>query len=260
VTAFDSIAPTYDTDFTHTAIGRYLRDRVHQRLLRHFRAGNHVLELGCGTGEDALFLADNGIRVTATDASTEMLKVAREKTQHQPLVRVEHLNLKYPALPDEPAPFSKDMKNQQFDGVFSNFGALNCLDSWNLMALWLSNRVKRKGIVAFGVMSPYCLWELLWFGLHGDFKTALRRLRGSAFEGIPIAYPTVNRLTQEFAPFFKRVSVKPLGLFLPPSNTFAVVEKRPKLLQRLTNLEERFGDMSLLSMLADHYWIEFEKT
>ena len=260
MSAFDSIAPTYDADFTHTEIGRYLRDTVHQRLVQCFRITDHVLELGCGTGEDALFLADNGIRVTATDASEAMLKVAREKTKHHPDIQVEYLNLQHPALPDEPAPFSRDIKQQQFDGVFSNFGALNCLDSWNLLALWLSNRVKRKGIVAFGVMSPYCLWEMLWFGLHGDFKTALRRLSGSEFEGIPIAYPTVNRLTQDFAPFFKRVSVKPLGLFLPPSNTFAVVEKRPKLLQRLTALEERFGDASLLSMLADHYWIEFEKT
>jgi SAM-dependent methyltransferase len=259
LTAFDAIAPTYDADFTDTQIGRYLRDKVHQRLLQRFRVGDHVLELGCGTGEDALFLADYGIHVTATDASAEMLNVAREKTQHQPNATVQHLDLQHPLLPDEPAPFSDESQKYLFDGVFSNFGALNCIPSWSPLALWLSNKVRRKGIVAFGIMSPYCVWELLWFGLHGDFKTALRRLRGSEFDGIPIGYPTVNRLTREFAPYFKRVSVKPLGLFLPPSNTFAVVEKRPELLQRLTTLEEKFGDVSLLSMLADHYWIEFQK-
>lgn len=256
---FDSLAPTYDDDFTNTKIGRYLRDKVQQRLVQRFRLNDHLLELGCGTGEDALFLADNGIGVTATDASDEMLKIAREKTQNQPLITVQKLNLHHPALPNEPAPFSDEMQGQKFDGVFSNFGALNCLESWDLLALWLSNRVKRKGRLAFGVMSPYCLWELLWFGSHGNFKTALRRLRGSDFDGVPIAYPTVTHLTREFSPYFKRVSVKPLGLFLPPSNAFAVVEKRPKLLQRLTALEEKFGNWSLLSMLADHYWIEFEK-
>jgi hypothetical protein len=69
----------------------------------------------------------------------------------------------------------------------------------------------------------------------------------------------VTRLTHDFAPYFKRVSVRPLGLFLPPSNAFAVVEKRPNLLRRLTILEEQFEDVSLLSMLADHYWITFER-
>lgn len=246
---FATLAPTYDSDFTHTVIGRYLREKVHRRLLAHFKAGDRVLELGCGTGEDALFLAEQGIHITATDTSEEMLTIARQKTQYLETVTIQRLDLRHPVLESD----------DKFDGVFSNFGALNCLDSWHMLSLWLSGRVKKRGIVAFGVMSPYCLWELLWFGLHGDFETALRRLRGSRFGDTPITYPTVKRLTHDFLPYFKQVSVKPLGLFLPPSNAFAVVEKRPKLLERLTKLEDRFGDMSVLVMLADHYWIEFQK-
>ena len=44
-----------------------------------------VLEIGCGTGEDALFLAQQGIHITATDASEEMLRITREKTENQEL-------------------------------------------------------------------------------------------------------------------------------------------------------------------------------
>ncbi|MFN8447317.1 MAG: hypothetical protein U0521_01630 [Anaerolineae bacterium] len=46
------------------------------------------------------------------------------------------------------------------------------------------------GIAAFGVMSPLCLWEIgHWHGLHGDFRTAFRRLRrDTTFDGLTIRY------------------------------------------------------------------------
>ncbi|MFN8447316.1 MAG: class I SAM-dependent methyltransferase [Anaerolineae bacterium] len=89
-----------------------------------------ILELGCGTGEDALYLAGRGVRVTATDASPAMLAVARAKTADQPLVFVQPLDLN--ALPaDFPA----------FDGVFANFGVLNCLTDWRPLAAWLAQRI-----------------------------------------------------------------------------------------------------------------------
>jgi len=247
--AFDGLAPTYDDNFTHTQIGQYLRGRVHQRLLSHFRAGDYVLELGCGTGEDALFLAEHGIRITATDASEEMLAITRKKTQHRPNVAVSPLDL-------QNLPETRD----HFDGVFSNFGVLNCLDDWQPLAQWLVNRIKPGGIVGLGMMSPYCAWEFLWHSLHLDFDVALRRLGGSLFKNITITYPTVKHITQDFAPQFQRIHLMPLGLFLPPSDAFGVIEKRPRLLKALIRLENRSGYIPQIAMFADHYWIEFERT
>ncbi|MEL6525745.1 MAG: class I SAM-dependent methyltransferase, partial [Chloroflexota bacterium] len=117
---FDALAVTYDSDFTSQPIGEILRARVHERLLTHFSVGDHVLEMGCGTGEDALFLSQQGINVTATDASDEMLAVARAKTAQTDTVKVQHLNLAN--LPPQHV--------SSFDGAFSNFGALNCLTNW----------------------------------------------------------------------------------------------------------------------------------
>jgi ubiquinone/menaquinone biosynthesis C-methylase UbiE len=108
MSAFDTLAPTYDNDFTQQAIGQILRARVHQRLLSHFSASQHVLEIGCGTGEDALFLAEQGITVTATDASEEMLSIAREKTNHQDNVIVEQFNIaNLTPSPKSPSPNSR---------------------------------------------------------------------------------------------------------------------------------------------------------
>lgn len=251
---FDSLAPTYDNDFTHNTIGRYLRRRVHDRLMRHFRTGDSVLELGCGTGEDALFLAQNGIRVHATDASTGMIDMARAKIGDQPLVHLAQLDLK--SLP-HPYPDS-------FNGAFSNFGVLNCLEDWRPLAAWLAERVLPGGVIGFGVMSPFCVWEIAWHGLHGDLKTATRRLRNhTSFETQDmiesITYPTIKHITDHFEPYFARMHVEALGLTLPTSDAFGVIQKRPALLRVLTDIDRRLARYRPLALLADHYWIEFKR-
>lgn len=247
--AFDALAPTYDHDFTASPIAQTLRARVHTRLSQHFAAGTHLLELGCGTGEDALQLAQRGVRVTATDASLAMLDAARFKTAAAPLVSVEALDLTN--LPNDYA---------KFGGVFANFGVLNCFADWKPLAAWLAERLPPRGIAAFAIMSPLCLWESIWHGAHGNFRTAFRRQRrGTIFGTLPIHYPSIRRLTHDFAPYFRRVHVEPLGLFLPPSDAFGVVERRPRLLRALTALDQRTAHVSPLALFADHYWIEFER-
>ena len=59
--AFDTLAESYDTIFTSTIIGRSQRSVVWAKAAAVFRAGDRVLELNCGTGEDALFLARRGV-------------------------------------------------------------------------------------------------------------------------------------------------------------------------------------------------------
>src|SRR5579883_1611474 len=77
--AFDAIAREYDRIFTHSLLGRAQRSLVHEALQGHFRAGQYVLDLNCGTGEDALHLASQGMSVVACDASRGMIEAAQKK-------------------------------------------------------------------------------------------------------------------------------------------------------------------------------------
>lgn len=256
--AFDALAHIYDDSFTRTQIGQYLRDIIHKRLIINFTSGDHILELGCGTGEDAYRLAELGIKMTATDVSQGMLALAQEKCRHQSLVEVQRLDLRH--LPDNFAAF------QTFDGVFSNFGPLNCLAEWKTLASWLAQRVKPNAVVGLGIMSPYCIWEPFWHGLHGNFRTATRRWHKSATfqvdptsEPIRIAYPTIAHVTRDFAPYFQRTFVRGVGIFLPPSDVYCAIEKRPRLYSLLMGLERQLGQLPQLALLADHYWIEFQR-
>jgi ubiquinone/menaquinone biosynthesis C-methylase UbiE len=70
---FDRLAPSYDSEFTDSIIGRAQRNSVWKVLLRTFHAGDNILELNCGTGEDALFLAQHDISVFSCDASQAMI-------------------------------------------------------------------------------------------------------------------------------------------------------------------------------------------
>lgn len=257
-TAFDALAHTYDDDFTASPIARFLRQRVQDRLMTHFRAGQHVLELGCGTGEDAVLLAQRGIRVTATDASPVMLEAARAKTVDLPYPPV-LTALDLDRLPDD------DLRGP-FAGVYANFGVLNCLTTWRPLAAWLADRIAPGGTAAFSIMSLACAWEPIWCALHGDFTTAFRRWRPySRFAppGAPplyIRYPSIARLTADFAPHFRRTHVEGMGVFLPPSAMYPLVERRPALLRGLLALEAGIGRTPALAALADHYWIEFTRT
>ena len=53
--------------------------RFYRAIDRHFRRGAALLELGCGTGDDALALASRGYRVVATDVAAGMVERARAK-------------------------------------------------------------------------------------------------------------------------------------------------------------------------------------
>ncbi|MFN8373273.1 MAG: class I SAM-dependent methyltransferase [Anaerolineae bacterium] len=271
--SFDRLASTYDTDFTHTRTAAYLRAQVHARLEQRFHAGVHVLELGCGTGEDALYLAQRGVYVTATDASESMLATARAKINSYPLITLQSLDLHTLPHIASDSPLLRAASGRggggegQFDGVFSNFGPLNVLSDWRPLAAWLARQIKPGGVAAFGVMSPLCLWEMAWHGAHGDFSTAFRRLRKTATfqadsrsDAIVISYPSIRHLSHDFAPYFRRVHVSGLGLFLPPSDVYGVIEKRPRLFNTLLALEKRCAPLSPLALFADHYWIEFERT
>ncbi len=252
------LANTYDADFTTSAIARGLRARTHARLLKHLQPGMSALELGCGTGEDAYFLGSYGITVTATDASPLMLEHARAKCAdlaHVTFMPIDLNDLSNGAVLIPP-----------YDLVFANFGVLNCVRDLPTLAGWLHDQLRPGGVAAFAVMAPFCLFEIAWHAVHTNFATAFRRQRGGTiFQPSPnsapilLTYPTVHALSHAFAPRFQQRHLEPLGIFLPPSDVYGAIERRPTLLRWLTRKDSATIKIPLLANVADHYWIEFSR-
>src|SRR5205823_13066622 len=76
---FDSAAARYDAEGARNPMMRWLRRESLRHLVKTFSAGDTVLEIGCGTGEEAIALARRGVRVVATDASPAMIEVVSRK-------------------------------------------------------------------------------------------------------------------------------------------------------------------------------------
>ena len=253
---FDTLATTYDDDFTTSAIGRRMRRAVWRRLDSHARAGDRVLELNCGTGEDAVHLAARGVTVLATDVSPAMLEVARDKARQRGLtarVTVRQLAIEDlgPALDHEPP----------FDGVLSNFGGLNCVLDLDAVAQGLAQVVRPGGWAVLCVMGPWVPWEWVWYLGHGQVRTALRRLRpaGVVWRGLTIRYPTIGTLRRALGASFQLHRVSAIGALLPPSYVEAWARRHPHWLAFFDRVERRTETWPPLPWLADHYLAEFER-
>jgi SAM-dependent methyltransferase len=255
---FDAFAPTYDTDFTQTRLGKLLRGRVWQTLERTFSPGDHILELACGTGEDALWLARQGIQVTATDGSAEMVQTTHLKAQRagvENLITAEQYSFQ-DFISSAPPP------HPIYDGLFSNFGGLNTIGEWRPLAQSLAQLVKPGGRVVLVPMGPLCPWETGWYLLHGRFPEAFRRFKkvSEAKIGattIPIWYPSARQLKAAFRPWFRHLQTRSLGLWLPPSYLDHLVNRWPGLFSRLNKFEA--ATTHLTSGWGDHYIICFER-
>jgi len=242
--AFDSFAASYDSDFARTGCGRFLREAVWRRL----PAARRALDIGCGSGEDALFLAGRGAEVTAADASPAMLDVTWRKAMAAGLgskIETRLFDLNAPAALEG-----------SYDLVLSNFGAINCAMELAPLARRLREAVAPGGAVALVAMGRFCAWETLWYGLRGK-AAAVRRWSGASSadiggEKIPIRYWSPRDIAAAFAGFAVE-AVHPVGVFLPPSDLFSRVERHPALFRRLAAWEARAFPHAALAHVADHH-------
>jgi SAM-dependent methyltransferase len=251
-TPFDDLAADYDSAFTRTALGATLRALVWKRFQVLFQPGQRVLELGCGTGEDAVKLAGAGMDVVATDPSLEMLQLAQAKANAANRAgRIEFLCERMERVPAL-------LRGAHFDGVMSNFGALNCVGDLRSLLQGVATLCAPKANLIFVVMGRYVPWEWLWYAVRGDGRKALRRMKknGVEWRGLTIHYPAPRALALLLAPHFEVTHVAPLGCILPPSYASGWLERAPLAFRALASLERLAHTCTPLASLADHYIIE----
>lgn len=253
---FDIAAPTYDSDFTHTQIGSMQRNRVWKYLdqVLENKTNLKVLELNCGTGKDAIRMARKGHQVLATDISQKMLDVAESKVVDE---KVNFFRVDIDKLSD----YSLD---DDFDLVFSNFGGLNCIgaESLNKLSEGLAHILKKNGKFIAVVMPRLCFWETIYFLLKGKLKDAFRRkmafvMANVSGQLVKTRYYSPNSFDSLMNPRMEVESVKPIGLFLPPSYLENFFKNKPKSLKLLNWLEERMAFYSWQAPISDHFYIQY---
>jgi len=258
--AFDAAASTFDARFGQWQSVAAQRTVVRESLAKVFPPGGTILEIGGGTGEDAVWLAQRGFKVLSTDASPAMVEAASRKlapfSLHAETVAAEDL--------DHFAEHFLDDTSSRFDGAFSNFACLNCVDDLETFARGLA-RLLRPGsaavLVLFGSFAP---GEIVVECLRGRPRQALRRFRRDAAPArigahhFTVRYHNAHAISRAMNPWFRLARRVGIGIFVPPSAAEPWISRHPRLLGflcRLDGLAKR-----PLALLGDHVLYEFERT
>jgi SAM-dependent methyltransferase len=116
-------------------------DKIQQLLLEVFPNNSNLLEIGCGSGRDANFMFENNYKITAIDASKEMILEAKKI---HPLLK----NFLYVmTIPDE-----LSFKNNSFDGVYSIATLMHLEEKEIVKSIKkIYDILKDKGIFLFSV-------------------------------------------------------------------------------------------------------------
>lgn len=261
IAAFDAIAEVFDRRFGAWESVAAQRRCVRRALLRAFPVGSRVLELAGGTGEDALFLGARGRRVVLTDGAPAMVARARRKIGTAGLdaaVRAEtasceSMETRVDALLADGPPF---------DGAYSNFAGLNCVEDLSNLGRALVRLVRPGGHVLLVLFGPCALGEIAIQLLRGEPRAAFRRFRSGPVparigaRAFTVRYPTPRRVGGELGSRFRLRAIRGIGIFVPPSAAEPVASRLPRMIRVLEACDRLLARP--LALLADHVLLDFE--
>lgn len=258
-TAFTRQSAIFDQLYAESKIVQYKRERVRNHLQQYISPGNFILELNSGTGQDAIWLAQQGCKIHATDISTGMQEILQQKIKAEGLDNY---------ISYELCSFTQ-LKNLQqrgpYDMIFSNFAGLNCTGELHKVLASFSALLKPGGIVTLVLLPGFCLWEFLLL-FKGKFKTATRRLfsgggRTAHLENTFFTcwYYNPSYVTQFLKDEFHLLSIEGLCTFVPPSYIENFDEKFPKLYAKLIRAEGAYKKRWPWKSIGDYYIISLQK-
>lgn len=238
--AYDRNADKYDEFIENNPNLNRMRQIVYAEIASRVPQGAKILDLACGTGTDAVWLAQHGYSVYGVDISQKMLDRAEEKRNELGLQK--QLTFEQRSYTD-----LSDIGRGIFDCTISNFGGLNCVSDLSVVANEMKKMLRPGGLVIWSLMPPFCLWESAML-LRGRFNLATRRFSGSSTvhkEGLvyPVYYYSPKQVAAAFGTDFKLETVHGLSVFTPPATNKDFALKRPRLFGILSRIDDRLSHM-----------------
>ncbi|MCF8839665.1 class I SAM-dependent methyltransferase [Xanthomonas campestris pv. campestris] len=255
--AFDSVAADYDGPRGNNALIQRMRTTLWDTVATELPVGSRLVDLGCGTGLDAGEFASRGYSVLATDWSPAMVARTRERAARQGLE--ERLTAAHVGIQQ------LERLEGEFDGMYSNFGPLNCAPDLPAVAAECARLLRPDGCLVFSVIGRICPWEVGHYALRGRFKrAAVRAAQGATAVGmnghtIWTWYHLPREFYRTFSQHFVLDRYQALSLFLPPPYLVDFYERHPRLSARLGQLDDRMGGWPLLRDMGDHFLIVMRK-
>ena len=257
--AFDAAAEIYDAENAENPVLSEMRRRTVDAITGRLPAGSSLLDLGCGPGPDAEHLGRSGYPVLAIDWSPEMAREAARRIRSAGLdeqVEVRHLGIHE----------LDQLHGRTFDGAYSNLGPLNCVPDLANTARMIGRRLSAGGLFVASVIGRVCPWEIALYSLRRDFRRAQVRF---SRDFVPVPFKGRTIWTRYYAPAefssvfegagFTTLSLRALGVLVPPPYLTGFAKRHPKWIERLQRLEDRLASYPGIRRWGDHFLIVMQK-
>jgi ubiquinone/menaquinone biosynthesis C-methylase UbiE len=217
--AFDSASEEYDFTISHNYINTWIRKRSIEELLKLSRPDDTLLEIGCGTGAEAIEIAKHVSGVVATDISARMISLLERKIYARNLmskVQVAKLGA------SEIGQAARYFPNHKVRLAYSFNGALNCELKVNEFPSELSKIMEPGGFFVCSIRNNFCLSEALAHALALQFnQMAPRKVQPVMVSvggmDIPSYYYSPRKFAKLFKPYFSLKKMIGLPVLLPPA-------------------------------------------
>ena len=258
--AFDSASEEYDFTISHNYINSWIRKRSIAELLSMVKPGDTLIEIGCGTGAEAVEVSNHVSRIIATDISEKMIELLKRKVQAKNL-----LDKIFP-LRTGAADIRKagDVVNgAKLEGAYSFNGALNCEPHLDEFVEGLSALLVPGGYFVCSVRNSFCLGEALSHAVVLQFDRMTPRKKQPVMVSvggmdIPAFYYPPAAFAQFFAQRFILRRIIGLPAFLPPAYLSDYYVKFKNVASMLEKFEVVLGDHFPFNRLGDQTLFTFQ--
>jgi ubiquinone/menaquinone biosynthesis C-methylase UbiE len=232
-----------------------------QFLLSTFGSGSRLIELGCGTGDEAIFLAAHGCEVFAFDPSPRMVAIGSRKAAATRTEGTIHWFVGRSV--DLARCLGNSIPPRGCDGAYASF-SLSYERDLPSVSEALAPWIHPGGRFAVAAMNRVCGAELAGAFLSGHPRLAGRRLAKQTLHKVgeyatPIFPRTMREIVEAFREHFALEDGQALPAILPPAYSNRTLGRWPAVLQILARIDSYAAHLPVVRSLGDHNLLLFRR-